>query len=37
MMLAERSVATLEKVNRLADILRDLWEENHGFSHMAVA
>lgn len=37
MRLTATAAHSLEEVNRLADILRDLWNENHGFAGMAVA
>lgn len=37
MRLTATAAHSPEQINRLADILKDLWEENHGFGHLAVA
>ncbi len=37
MRLTATAAHSTEQINRLADILRDLWSENHGFAGLAVA
>lgn len=37
MRLTATAAHTADQINRLADILKDLWEDNHGFSQVLVA
>ena len=37
MRLTATAAHSPEEISRLADILRDLWNETHGFAGMAVA